>query len=64
MKESAKLAARVKLTLTKRTVDALEPQDKLWIAWDDRLSGFGVRGACPYCCHSDHSLNDSGGSSR
>ena len=30
-------------TLTKRTVDALEPQDKPWIAWDDRLTGFGVR---------------------
>ncbi|MCY4489485.1 MAG: Arm DNA-binding domain-containing protein [Deltaproteobacteria bacterium] len=27
----------------KRAVDALEPQDKPWIAWDDRLPGFGVR---------------------
>ncbi len=35
--------ARVKLTLTKRTVDALEPEDKSWIAWDDRLIGFGCR---------------------
>ena len=40
---SAKNTARVKLTLTKRTVDALEPHDKPWIAWDDKLTGFGVR---------------------
>ena len=40
---SAKNTARVKLTLTKRSVDALEPEDKPWIAWDDRLTGFGVR---------------------
>ena len=40
---SAKRTARLKLTLTKRTVDALEPEDKPWIAWDDRLTGFGVR---------------------
>ena len=40
---SAKNTARVKLTLTKRTVDALEPEDKPWIAWDDKLTGFGVR---------------------
>ena len=43
MKHSAKLTAKVKLTLTKRTVDALEPQDKPWIAWDDKVTGFGVR---------------------
>ncbi len=40
---SAKNTARVKLTLTKRTVDALEPEDKPFIAWDDRLTGFGLR---------------------
>ena len=40
---SAKRIARVKLTLTKRTVDALEPEDKPWIAWDDKLTGFGCR---------------------
>ena len=40
---TAKRTARVKLSLTKRTVDALEPQDKPWIAWDDRLTGFGCR---------------------
>ena len=40
---SAKRIAKVKLTLTKRNLDALEPTDKPWIAWDDKLSGFGVR---------------------
>ena len=33
----------MKLTLTKRTVEALEPTGKPWIAWDDKLVGFGVR---------------------
>ena len=40
---SAKRTARVKLTLTKRTVEALKPADKPWIAWDDKLVGFGCR---------------------
>ena len=40
---SRKRIARVKLTLTKRTVEALEPGASPWIAWDDRLTGFGVR---------------------
>ena len=40
---STKYTAKVKLTLTKRTVDALQPEDKPWIAWDDKLTGFGVR---------------------
>ncbi len=43
MKHAAKLTAKVKLTLTKRTVEALEPEDKPWIAWDNKLTGFGVR---------------------
>ena len=38
-----KRTARVKLTLTKRTVETLKPADKPWIAWDDKLTGFGVR---------------------
>ena len=42
-KHSAKRIAKVRLTLTKRTVEALELADKPWIAWDDRLTGFGVR---------------------
>jgi len=40
---SRKRTAKVKLTLTKRTVEALEPGASPWIAWDDRLTGFGVR---------------------
>ena len=27
----------------KRTIEALEPAAKSWIAWDDKLTGFGVR---------------------
>ena len=38
-----KRIAKVRLTLTKRNVEALEPTAKPWIAWDDRLSGFGIR---------------------
>ena len=40
---TAKRIAKVKLTLTKRAVEALEPADKPWIAWDDKLTGFGCR---------------------
>ena len=40
---TGKRTVKVKLTLTKRTVETLQPADKPWIAWDDRLSGFGVR---------------------
>ena len=40
---SAKRIPKVKLTLTKRTVDALQSEGKPWIAWDDKLTGFGVR---------------------
>ena len=40
---SAKRVARHKFTLTKTAVDALEPAQKSWLAWDDRLTGFGVR---------------------
>ena len=38
-----KRTAKVRLTLTKRAVEALEPAEKSWIAWDDKLTGFGVR---------------------
>ena len=41
--QSGKRTAQVKLTLNKRSVDALKPADKPFIAWDDRLTGFGVR---------------------
>ena len=35
--------ANLKMTLTKRAVEALVPADKPFIAWDDRLTGFGLR---------------------
>ena len=37
-----KRIAKTKLTLNKRAVEGLEPADKSWIAWDDRLTGFVV----------------------
>ncbi|MCY4560215.1 MAG: integrase arm-type DNA-binding domain-containing protein, partial [Chloroflexi bacterium] len=40
---TGKRVARVKVNISKRAVDALEPADTAWIAWDDRLTGFGVR---------------------
>ena len=40
---TGKRTARLRLTLNKRNVAALEPSDKPFIAWDDKLSGFGVR---------------------
>ena len=39
--------AKVKLTLTKRTVEALMPEDQPWIPWDDKVTGFGGRVYCP-----------------
>ena len=41
--KTRKKTARVRLTLTKRTVDSLSPSAGPWIAWDDKLTGFGVR---------------------
>ena len=38
-----KRIAKVRLTLTKRSIEALVPADRPWIAWDDKLTGFGVR---------------------
>ena len=38
-----KKTANLKMTLNKRSVEALKPGDKPFIAWDDRLTGFGVR---------------------
>ena len=40
---SSKRVAKLRITLNKRNVDALKPEDKPWIAWDDRLTGFGVK---------------------
>ena len=39
----SKRTARVKLRLTKRSVESLEPSARPWIAWDDTITGFGVR---------------------
>ena len=38
-----KRVARLRIAISKRTVDALQPAEREWIAWDDRLTGFGVR---------------------
>ena len=38
-----KRIAKVRTTLTKRAVDAFQPADTAWIAWDDKLTGFGLR---------------------
>ena len=38
-----KRTARIKRPITGTTVEALEPAEKSYIAWDDRLTGFGVR---------------------
>ena len=40
MKPSAKRIALNKLALTRNAIEALEPADKPWIAWDDKLTGF------------------------
>ena len=40
---TGKRIARVRATLTKRIIEAFEPAEKPWIAWDDKLTGFGVR---------------------
>ena len=40
---TGKRTAKVRTRLTKRTVDALQPAERPWIAWDDKLPGFGVR---------------------
>ena len=38
-----KRIAKVKVTLTRRTIEALMPQARPWIAWDTQVTGFGVR---------------------
>ena len=40
---SGKRIARLRTTLTKRSIEWLRPRAKPWIAWDDRLTGFGIR---------------------
>ena len=41
--KTRKRMAKVRLTLTKRSVEALAPSAGPWIAWDDKLTGFGIR---------------------
>ena len=44
MPTTGKRTAKLRTTLTRQVIDALEPAaDKPWIAWDDKLTGFGVR---------------------
>ena len=39
--QTRKHTARIKRTIpTRQTVDALQPAEKPYIAWDDRLAGF------------------------
>ena len=38
-----KRIAKVKVTLTRRTIEALMPQARPWIAWDTDVTGFGVK---------------------
>lgn len=40
---SQKRVAKVRATLNKRTIESLEPENKSWIAWDDKVVGFGIR---------------------
>ena len=40
---SNKRTAKVKLTLTWRTIAALKPEERAWIAWDSEVTGFGVK---------------------
>ena len=42
-KSSGKRVALNRLSLTVRSVEALKPTASSFIAWDDRLTGFGVR---------------------
>ena len=40
---TGKRTAKVRATLTKRAIEAFQPTDKAWVAWDDKLTGFGIR---------------------
>ena len=41
--QTGKRTANLKLTLNKRAAEALKLADKPFIAWDDKLTGFGIR---------------------
>ena len=40
---TGKRIAKLRTTLTRKVIDALQPTDQFWIAWDDKLTGFGLR---------------------
>ena len=40
---SGKRVALNRLSLTRRSIEAMKPREKPWVAWDDKLAGFGVR---------------------
>ena len=40
---SGKRVALNKLSLTRRAIEAMKPRESPWVAWDDKLTGFGVR---------------------
>ena len=42
-KSSGKRVALNRLSLTRRSIEAMKPREKPWVAWDDKLTGFGVR---------------------
>ena len=42
MNSPGKRTARVKLTIARRAIDSFVPAHKPWIAWDDKLTGYGV----------------------
>ena len=42
-KSSGKRVALNRLSLTRRSIEAMKPRERPWVAWDDKLTGFGVR---------------------
>ena len=44
---TGKRTAKVRTTLTKRTVEALKPAEKSWIAWDDKSDGVSASASSP-----------------
>ncbi len=40
---SGKRVALNRLSLTRRAIEAMKPRERPWVAWDDKLTGFGVR---------------------
>ena len=41
--KSGRRSAKLRTTLTVPAIEALEPTQTSWIAWDDKVTGFGVR---------------------